>query len=55
MTATDTLIEQRASAAPRVTPADLEAGSALLMRIDAGLHHPKPRQREAPHGKGLKK
>ena len=25
MTATDTLIEQRASAAPRVTPADLEA------------------------------
>ena len=25
MTATDTLIEQRASAAPRVTPADIEA------------------------------
>lgn len=28
MTATDTLIEQRASAAPRVTPADLEANIA---------------------------
>ena len=28
MTATDTLIEQRASAAPRVTPADIEANIA---------------------------
>ena len=28
MTATDTLIEQRASAAPRVTPADVEANIA---------------------------
>ena len=35
MTATDTLIEQRASAAPRVTPADLEAAISSEWYINA--------------------
>ena len=36
MTATDTLIEQRASAAPRVTPADIEAAIASEHYFTAG-------------------
>ena len=35
MTATDTLIEQRASAAPRVTPADIEAAIVSEWYINA--------------------